>query len=133
MVGAEFNPVLFRNDNPIILACERHQALILPVLMNYQAGGYLAGTVIAANTSSANPPYYQAYVNSGASGTGTAKAILFENVTFSPAVTAGFEPARAIVKGNVFQTKLTGLDANAITNLNARSFMDSTGAQILMF
>lgn len=118
---------IFRKDAPIILACNRHHATLLPVRLAFDAANYLAGQVIALNTVSG---LYVKYASGGASGTGTAAAILFEDA--SPA-SGDTDLARGIFEGIVFQGKLTGLDAGAITNLGARSVTDSTGVQILIF
>lgn len=127
-LDAKVNTEIFRKDHPIILAANRHLASIKSVRMVYaSATGYLAGTVIARNT--VNGLYY-AYNDAGSSGTEVASAILFEEVTPESGDTM---LARGIFGGEVFQAKCVGLDANAITDLKARSITDALGTQILKF
>jgi len=130
-IDPRFNGQIFRKSHPMIIAQNRQLASILPVALAYASGGYSAGTVLARNTTSGQ---YQAYAAGGPSGTGTAASILFEDVDVSEfAATSGTVFARGIFGGEVFQGKLIGLDANAISNLNARSIIDATGASVLKF
>lgn len=120
---------IFEKDHPIILACNRHLATFLPVRLAFDSvnGDYLTGTVLARNTTSG---YFQRYVSGGASGTGTAACILFEDVAPASGDTL---LSRGIFTGQVFQAKCIGLDSGAITNLGARSITDATGTQILIY
>lgn len=118
---------IFRKDHPIILACNRHHATILPVRLAYKSGGYAAGEVVARNSVSGE---YAAYNDAGASGLDTAAGVLLDAV--EPA-SGSTDIGRVVFRGEVFQSKLTGLDANAITDLNARSITDGSGTQILLF
>lgn len=120
---------IFRNDNPMILAMRRDLAVILPTRLLYQAGGYVAGTVLAQNTTSL---LFVAYASGGASGTGTAVCVLFENVV-DDGVTGTQPLARSVFSGYVYKDLLTGLDAGAITNLGAKTIVDSRGKNILKF
>lgn len=130
-VDPRFNGQIFRKSHPMIIAQNRRLASILPVTLAFNASGYTAGTVLARNTTSGQ---YQNYANGGASGTGTASCVLFEDVDVSEFVaTSGTVFGRGIFGGEVFKDKLIGLDSNAITNLNARTIVDSTGINVLKF
>lgn len=130
-LDAKFDGEIFRKDHPIILSGNRVLASILPVRLAYDSDGYLAGTVIARNTTSG---LYQKYDNGGSSGLDTAAAILFGDKAESDfASTGDSQAARGIFGGEVFQSKLTGLDAGAITDLGARSITDASGTQVLKF
>lgn len=130
-IDPRFNGQIFRKSFAMILAQNRQLASILPVTLAYNSGGYSAGQVLARNTTSGQ---YQNYVNGGPSGTGTAASILFEDVDVSEFVaTSGTVFARGIFGGEVYTGKLIGLDANAISNLNARTIIDSTGASVTKF
>lgn len=118
---------IFRKDHPMILACNRHQALILPARMAYVADGYVAGQVVARNTVSG---LYEKYDDGASSGLDTAAGVLLHDV--EPA-SGSSELARVVFEGKVFEDKLTGLDSAAKTDLKARSIVDATGAQILTF
>ncbi len=126
---AKFIDPIFRKDHPMVLAKNRHQASFLPVLLPYSATDYQAGTVMARNTVSG---LYTRYVNGGASGTGTAVGVLFEDrIVEDFASTGATATARVIVKGELFQSQLIGLDSGAITNMNGKSYTDAFGIQIL--
>lgn len=118
---------IFRKDQPLILACNRHQALIRPVRLAYVSGGYPAGQVLARNTVTG---FFEKYNDAGASGLNTAAAVLLD--ACEPA-SGDTELTTAIFKGHVYESKLTGLDANAKTDLGARSITDASGVAILSF
>ena len=122
---------VFRNDNPIIIAQNRQLATIQPVVLAYNASGYVAGRVVARNTVSTN---YENYNNAGSSGLDTAAGVLFENVDVSDSTsTTGTVFARVIFGGEVFKSKLVGLDAAAEVDFGARTINDATGVQVLKF
>lgn len=122
---------VFRNDNPIIIAQNRQLATIQAVALAYNASGYVAGRVVARNTVSTN---YENYSNSGSSGLDTAAGVLFESVDVSEfPSTTGTVLARVIFGGEVFKSKLTGLDTAAETDLGARTIIDVTGVSVLKF
>jgi hypothetical protein len=119
---------IFRKDHPMILACLRHQAMILPVRLSYVSGGYVAGQVLAKNTVTA---MFEKYNDAGGSGANVAKCVLLDAA--EPAV-GDTLIARAVFKGHVYKDKLTGLDAAGITDLGARTISDSSGlGDILSF
>lgn len=120
---------VFRKDHRMVLAMNRHQAAIVPVRMAYDASGYKAGTVLARNSVST---YYVAYDDSEAvSGGDTAVGILFNDVLDMTA--SQTDIGHMIVKGEVFEASLIGLDANAKTDLKSRSVIDGSGTTILIF
>lgn len=128
---AKFTDPIFRKDHPMVLAKNRHQASLMPVVLKYSATDYPAGQVVARNTVSG---LYEKYVNGGASGTGTAVGVLFETkIVEDFASTGATVTARVITKGEVFENLLTGLDSAAKTSMNARSLVDGMGNQILSF
>lgn len=130
-IDPRFQGQIFRKSHPMIIAQNRQLASILPVTLAYNSGGYSAGQVLARNTTSGQ---YQNYAAGGPSGTGTAATILFEDVDVSEfAATSGTVFARGIFGGEVFKDKLIGLDAGAITNLGAKTIIDSTGVNVLKF
>lgn len=121
---------IFRRDFPMVLACNRHQALLLPVRIMWEsaaATGLVAGTVLARNTGSG---FYQRYDSGGASGLDVAACVLFASV-IPPA--SGTDMGIGIFEGKVYENKLVGLDAGAKTDLGARSIIDGSGDQILIF
>jgi hypothetical protein len=96
------------------------------------------GTVIAQKTSDGKA---YAYVDANTDGTGVAIGFLVYdivvdssgNIVFGPSgatadLTRGFEKTAPVYwKGNFLQSDLTGLDANAITDLKGRAL--GVGAQ----
>lgn len=117
-----------RRDNRLVLARNRQLASIVPVRLAYDADGYYPGQVIARNTVSG---YYQKYDSGGSSGTDTAAAILFSQ---SLDMTTDTEDVgQAIMKGEVYYDNCTDIDANAVTDLNGRTYVDGNGNTILLF
>lgn len=128
---AKFSGEIFRKNHPQILAQNRHLASIMPVRLAYDAAGYKAGQVLAQNSVSKE---YAKYVDGAASGLGTAASILFEEHPVSDFESAtGSVLAKGIMGGEVFEDKLTGLDAAAKTDLGARTIEDATGIKVLKF
>lgn len=127
---AKFSGQIFRKDNPIIIAANRHLAILHGVRLAYSATGYSAGQVLARN--SVNGLYAQ-YDDGGASGLDTAKAILLEGLQAEDMVAASGAVVPALFGGEVFESKLVGLDANAKTDLGSKTIIDGSGTQILKF
>ncbi len=126
-----FNGEIFRKDHPIILAARRDLASLKPVRLAYNASGYVAGQVLGRNTVSG---YYENYNDGGASGLETAAAVLFETVEVDLfASTGDTRIARGIFGGEVFEDKLTGLDAAAKVDFASRTIVDATGVSIMKF
>lgn len=128
-IDPRFTGEIFRQDHPIILACDRHLASLLPVRMRYKSGGYAAGEVVSRNTTDG---LYDSYLDGAASGLGAANAILQDKVDFGTA-TSGSQIAVGIFGGKVYSAKLTGMDAAGIVDLKGRTVIDATGVSILMF
>lgn len=127
-----FKPEVFRKDHPMVIAQNMHLSTREPVRLAYNASGYKAGRVLGRNSTSG---YYQNYDDSASSGLNTAVCVLFEDVdvTEIDGGATGTALARAIFGGELFQDKLLGLDAAAIVDLKARSFIDATGTTVLKF
>lgn len=129
-LDAKVKTQIFRKDFPIILACNRHLATLLPGRLVYEAAGYSAGQVVARRTDG----LYGKYNDAGSSGLDTARGILFEDVAAEEFVSpTGTAVARVIFGGQVFKAKLTGLDANGETDLKATTIIDASGVSILKF
>lgn len=134
MLSPYFNQSIFRHDSPNILAKNPQRANIDGIALAYDSGGYVAGQVLARNSTSG---LYQKYVSSGPSGTGTAACVLLDNLrgdyTTAASGDVGTQAVRGVFGGEVFKDNLTGLDSGAITNLGARSYVDFNGSNILTF
>lgn len=76
------------------------------------------GQVIARLTATG---LYEAYNNAGSGGVEVASGILAEAVDTTSAGTNRATEAAMYVGGNFVESRLTGLDSNAITDLNGRS------------
>lgn len=133
-IGANFNPNIFHKDNPIIIATNRASAILNPVRLRYNASGYPAGTVLARNTTDG---LFERYDDGASSGLNTASCILFEGhpvEDFDGTGATGSCMAAGIFGGcTVFEDKLLGLDANAKTDLGAKTIIDATGVKTLKF
>lgn len=128
-MNPEFQAQVFRQDQALIIACDRHLAVILPIGLRYAAAGIVAGTVMARNTTDG---LYDAYSSAGSSGLNAAACITLRNeATTSGQVT--YTPA--IFKGIVFYNNLTGVDATAYgsSGLAGRKITDGQGSVLLMF
>lgn len=78
-----------------------------------------AGTVLGRETATKK---YLAYNNADSpAGIGVARGVLFEGVNTGSASPAGDMLGNIIYGGTLKLSKLTGLDANAITDLNGRT------------
>lgn len=134
-LDANVNNQIFRKDFAIIIALNRQLATIQPVRIANDSTDMLAGTVLGRRTSDG---IYKRYNSGNSDGSQTAACVMFEDVlqddfnAQAPALT-GFALTRGIFAGYVFQAKLTGLDAGAITNLGGRTIIDASGVSILKF
>lgn len=131
-VDSKFSGEIFRKDHPIILAGRRDLASIKPIRVKFNAGGWPAGQVMGRVTADGE---FKDYDDGAVDGSEVAVGVLFEGIAeedFDPTGT-GTVTARLIVGGEVFKTKLTGLDANGEADLNARTIIDGTGVEILKF
>lgn len=133
-VGGRFDSEIFRKNFPMVIATNRASAILLPVRLRYQAGGYAAGTVLARNTTDS---LYQAYNDAGSSGINTAACVLYEEheaEDFDAEASTGTTMAVGIFGGcTLYEAKLTGLDAAAKVDLKATSIVDATGVTTLKF
>lgn len=133
-VGGNFNSEIFRKNYPIIIATNRHTAVMLPVRLAYHADGYEAGQILAQNSTSKK---YVKYNPSGASGEDTAKAVLFESKAsedFDSTAATGSTMAVAIFGGcTLYKDKLADYDADALTDLKARLIEDASGTSLFIF
>ncbi len=129
-VGAKFNGEVFRKDQSLVISSNRQLASILGIILDYDADGYEAGTVLGKNTVTGN---YAKYDDSGASGLNTAVGILFDEVSVQDFPSSGETVScAAIFGGEVYEDNLVGLDAAAKTDLKARSIV-LANANILKF
>jgi Bacteriophage lambda head decoration protein D len=126
-----FSPQIFRKDYPQIIATNVHLATFLGVRLAYNANGYLVGQCLALNSSTG---LFQNYVSSGPNGTGTAVGFLAYAVDVSEfQSTTGTVVQAAVFTGELNNSVLTGNDATADTQLQARRFQGSLGVSIYKF
>jgi hypothetical protein len=128
-LDALFSGQIVRKDHPMILALNRQQATILPVRLAAASGGYTAGQVLQRDSGTG---IFSAYP--GASGGGTAAAVLLESLDASEMTSAGgMALARGCFGGSVFQSKLINLDAQAIAALGGKTIIAADGVQVFKF
>lgn len=125
-----------RYDDPNIVAMANNLTLRLGIRLPYSASDYVAGTVLARNTVTG---MYQAYSNAGSSGLDAAICVLEKTVKTTDFATTTAQSVsnsvltHAIFAGVVFYDKLTGIDANGITDLGAKKFIGADGVTLLSF
>lgn len=133
-VDARFNGSIFRFDQPLVIAMNRSSAVLVGVRLRYQSGGYAAGTVLARNTTDG---FYQAYNDAGSSGINTAACILFEAHAaedFDGTASTSTTTAVGIFGGcAVYKDRLTGYDANALTDLKGRIIIGASSDELILF
>ena len=103
--------------------------VVVPVTFDVSVCGDMqAGTVVAKITSSG---LYAEYDDSKSDGRQTAVGILLEDIEDAN----GDQPYLIAIRGTFYKAKLVGLDANAITDLGARTVgvSDSTSEDLLIF
>lgn len=127
---AKFSGEIFRKSHPIIIAANRHLAILHGVRLAYSATGYNAGKVLSRSDVTG---LYGAYDSAGVSGLGVAKAILLEEIKAEDMVAASGAVTPALFGGEVYKSKLQGLDTDAETDLGAKTIIDGSGTQILKF
>lgn len=129
-----FSPEIFRKDHPMVIATNRSSAILLPVRLRYDSDGYLAGQVLARNTTDGR---FQKYDTGGSSGIDTAACVLFESVgaqDFDGTGATGSTTAVGIFGGcTLFEGKLIDLDSDAKTDLGAKTIIDASGVSLLKF
>ena len=119
---------IFRKDNRIVIAQNRHQAAIVPVKLAYLSDGYVAGQCLSLNSTSG---LWNKYVANGSSGTDTCVGVLLNDVLNMSTGVA--EVGQMIAKGQVFASLCVDLDADAVVDLKGRSVVDAIGNTILMY
>lgn len=133
-LDVNFNGSIFRKNFPMVIATNRASAVLLPVRVRYQANGYIAGTVLARNTTDG---WYQAYNDGGSSGINTARCVLFESLEaqdFDGTASTSSTTAVGIFGGcTVYKDKLVGYDAAAGVDLSVKEIIDATGVTTLKF
>lgn len=134
-IGAQFDGEIFRKDHPMVIATNRHTAILLPVRLRYDADGYLAGHVLARNSGDG---LFQKYDDgTAASGIDTAVSVLFESHPVDDFV--GATGSASVMGVGIFggcvlyEDKLEGLDANAKTDLGMTSIVDASGTNLVKF
>lgn len=127
----KFNSEVSRKDIPLIIAKNRHLADIGSVRLPYDEDGYPAGQVLGRNSVNGQ---YGKYDNGGASGLDTARCVLLEEVPAErfDSDTGSFL-TRALFGGFVFKDNLVDLDANAETDLGAKTQIEADGVSIMKF
>lgn len=133
-IDVKFNGSIFRFDQPLVIAMNRSSAILLGIRLRYQSNGYLAGTVLARNTTDG---WYQAYNDAGSSGIDTAACILFEGHAaedFDGTAATSSTAAVGIFGGcAVYKSRLTGYDANALTDLKGRIIIGGNSEELIVF
>lgn len=118
----------------MVIATNRGSAVLLPVRLRYKAGGYVAGQVLARNTTDG---LFEGYTSGGASGTDVAACVLFQSVqetSFDADNASGSTTAVGIFGGcTVYKDKLIDLDPDAETDLGAKTIIDASGVELLKF
>jgi len=136
--GASFNGSIFRKDYPMPIASGRQSALLFPVVLRYNSAGYVAGVVLAKNTTDG---VWDAYNSGGSSGTGTADCVLFESHApedFSSTSTAASGSGLVAAVGiygqcAVYKSLMTNYAAGVLTDLGARLITDAQGQTVMKF
>lgn len=136
--GVFFSGSIFRKDYPMPIAMGRQSALIHPVVLRFNSAGYIAGTILAKNTTDG---VWDAYNSAGASGTNKADCVLFEShapedfsSTSTAASASGLVVARGIYGGcEVFQQSMPNFANGVLTDLNARLITDAQGVTTMKF
>lgn len=130
-MNINFNPQIFRKDYPAILAKNAHLASLAGIVLKYLSAGYSAGQVLARNSVTG---IYEKYVDGSASGIGDAACILLDDVPSTVFASSGDTAVtRGIFAGEVFEAKLTDLDAAAKVDLKGRSYTDASGITVFKF
>lgn len=133
-IDVSFNGSAFRFNQPLVIAMNRSSAVLIGIRVRYQADGYLAGTILARNTTDT---FYQAYNDAGSSGINTAACILFEALAaedFDGTASTSTTAAVGIFGGcAVYKDNLTGYDANALTDLGGRVIVGANGDSLILF
>ncbi len=126
-LGAAVNNSVFRKDWKLVIAANRHLAVIHGVNLQYDALGYEPGQVLAPTGAGAS--VYGKY--SALSGSQKATCVLLDYITATES--SGTATARGVFAGEVYNASLVDGSAQAIIDLNAKSFALPTGSTIVKF
>lgn len=135
-LNADFQSEVTRYDEPNVIAMDRQKALKLGIRLTYDSGGYKAGTVLARNTVTG---LYAKYSDAASSGLNDAVAVLERGVAATEfANTTTHSVANSVLTygifgGVVFYDKLTGIDANGVTDLRGKVMIGADGVNLLRF
>lgn len=140
-IDIRFSGDVFQKNFPQIIASDRALAKLIPARFAwdaaYAASGILAGTVVARVTSTG---YYTKYNNAVSGGPDVAVGVTLEDILFDQSATGsapsgiGTQIGRVCVGGaTLYADKLTGMDANALTDLHGREITDAGGTELLVF
>lgn len=149
-LDARFKNQIFRKDNPIIIAANRHQAKFIGIRIPFDANGYMPGQVLAANpvASGGDGLYYKwsallpaAQGGGPVSGTLTANCVLFDQATnydqFADgdglAGVSGATLVRGLIAAEVYTNNLVDYTASAKTGLGSKDYVDAGGVAITKF
>lgn len=133
-IDPRFNGSIFHKNYPQIIASDRALAKIIGARMAWKSTSVAAGTLVGRVTSTG---FYVPYDDAVTGGADTAVGVLLDDVDFEAASGAsgiGSNAARVCVGGaSLYYDKLTGLDANGLTDMKARKVTDITGTNLLVF
>lgn len=133
-IDLNYSPEIFRKDQPMVIATNRGSAILLPVRLAYDSDGYVAGQVLGRNTSTSR---FEKYDSGGSNDLDIAACVLFHSVAaqdFDSTAATGSTTAVGIFGGcTLFEDKLIDLDADAKTDLGARTIIDASGVELLKF
>lgn len=134
-IDARYNSEIFRKNHPIILAIRRELAVILPGRLDNVSADYAAGQVVARDTSDGLFKKWSAV----SGGTYDTVSVLLEDAAYpedfveGETGVTGSALARICTAGYVFKDKLTELDAQAISDMAAKTIVGAGGTNILKF
>lgn len=123
-----FKSEIFRNDFTQLIAKSIQRLVTMPVRLAYNASGYVAGEALARDPADG---FYKKYSDAGGSGVNTAVCILAE--TIDAGESSGTKLAVGITHGELYNDKITGMDANGRTDLGARTYTEADGTVIFSF
>lgn len=109
------------SNDPTAILASAHGYIIQNVTIKSGEGVLAKGTVLGIETASEK---YVAYDDGAADGSQVAKAILADKVD----ATSDDQLVAVYIRGAFLVSKLTGYDANALTDLNGRRIGKEGGA-----
>jgi hypothetical protein len=128
---ARFDGEIFRQDNPIILACRRDKAVLIGARIIYNSDGYMPGQALARKTS--DGLFYKWSAISG--GTYDTPCVLFDKMDDDAQLAdggglggvSGASLVRAVVEGIVYTGLLLEADAAFKTAIKSVALVDAGG------